>query len=66
MILVSHNGLCIICFILLTAVSVIYQYLAAMRFFFFQALDLTVQLMEMGEKALIQADAKYAYGAQGR
>lgn len=30
-----------------------------------QALDLVVQLMEMGEKALIQADAKYAYGAQG-
>lgn len=30
-----------------------------------QALDLTVQLMEMGEKALIQADAKYAYGARG-
>nr|XP_046246679.1 peptidyl-prolyl cis-trans isomerase FKBP8 isoform X2 [Scatophagus argus] len=30
-----------------------------------QALDLTVQLMEMGEKALIQTDAKYAYGAQG-
>lgn len=32
----------------------------------FQALDLTVQLMEMGEKALIQADAKYAYGTRGR
>ncbi|XP_044056373.1 peptidyl-prolyl cis-trans isomerase FKBP8 [Siniperca chuatsi] len=31
----------------------------------FQALDLTVQLMEMGEKALIQTDAKYAYGARG-
>lgn len=30
-----------------------------------QALDLTVQLMEMGEKALIQADAKYAYGTRG-
>ncbi|XP_029286330.1 peptidyl-prolyl cis-trans isomerase FKBP8 [Cottoperca gobio] len=30
-----------------------------------QALDLTVQLMEMGEKALIQADAKYTYGARG-
>ncbi|KAM8746028.1 peptidyl-prolyl cis-trans isomerase FKBP8 isoform 1-T2 [Acanthopagrus schlegelii] len=30
-----------------------------------QALDLTVQLMEMGEKALIQTDAKYAYGAWG-
>ncbi|CAB1331479.1 unnamed protein product [Coregonus sp. 'balchen'] len=30
-----------------------------------QALDLTVQLMEMGEKALVQADAKYAYGALG-
>lgn len=33
---------------------------------FFQALDLTVQLMEMGEKALIQTDAKYAYGTRGR
>ncbi|XP_047199085.1 peptidyl-prolyl cis-trans isomerase FKBP8 [Hippoglossus stenolepis] len=31
----------------------------------FQALDLTVQLMEMGEKALIQTDAKYAYGPRG-
>ncbi|KAM4548734.1 peptidyl-prolyl cis-trans isomerase FKBP8 [Odontesthes bonariensis] len=30
-----------------------------------QALDLTVQLMEMGEKALIRTDAKYAYGARG-
>uniref|UniRef100_G3PG99 peptidylprolyl isomerase n=1 Tax=Gasterosteus aculeatus aculeatus TaxID=481459 RepID=G3PG99_GASAC len=30
-----------------------------------QALDLTVQLMEMGEKALVQADAKYAYGVRG-
>ncbi|XP_053369721.1 peptidyl-prolyl cis-trans isomerase FKBP8 [Clarias gariepinus] len=30
-----------------------------------QALDLTVQLMEMGETALIEASAKYAYGAQG-
>ncbi|XP_026091745.1 peptidyl-prolyl cis-trans isomerase FKBP8-like [Carassius auratus] len=30
-----------------------------------QALDLTVQLMEMGEKALIEAGAKYAYGALG-
>ncbi|XP_026161217.1 peptidyl-prolyl cis-trans isomerase FKBP8 [Mastacembelus armatus] len=30
-----------------------------------QALDLTVQLMEMEEKALIQTDAKYAYGARG-
>ncbi|KAM7410145.1 hypothetical protein PAMA_001540 [Pampus argenteus] len=30
-----------------------------------QALDLTVQLMELGEKALIQTDAKYAYGARG-
>ncbi|KAM4628840.1 peptidyl-prolyl cis-trans isomerase FKBP8 isoform 1-T2 [Polymixia lowei] len=30
-----------------------------------QALDLTVQLMELGEKALIQADAKYTYGARG-
>ncbi|XP_018522913.1 peptidyl-prolyl cis-trans isomerase FKBP8 [Lates calcarifer] len=30
-----------------------------------QALDLTVQLMEKGEKALIQTDAKYAYGTRG-
>ncbi|XP_034562773.1 peptidyl-prolyl cis-trans isomerase FKBP8 isoform X2 [Notolabrus celidotus] len=30
-----------------------------------QALDLTVQLMELGEKALIHADAKYAYGDRG-
>lgn len=30
-----------------------------------QALDLTVQLMEMREKALIQTDAKYAYGGRG-
>ncbi|XP_054458928.1 peptidyl-prolyl cis-trans isomerase FKBP8 isoform X2 [Anoplopoma fimbria] len=30
-----------------------------------QALDLTVQLMEMKEKALVQADAKYAYGVRG-
>lgn len=30
-----------------------------------QALDLTVQLMEIREKALIQTDAKYAYGARG-
>lgn len=30
-----------------------------------QALDLTVQLMELGEKALILTDAKYAYGSQG-
>ncbi|XP_026873945.2 peptidyl-prolyl cis-trans isomerase FKBP8 [Electrophorus electricus] len=28
-----------------------------------QALDLTVQLMEMGENALVEAAAKYAYGA---
>lgn len=34
--------------------------------FISQALDLTVQLMEMGEKALIEASAKYAYGALGR
>ncbi|NXX99809.1 FKBP8 isomerase, partial [Centropus bengalensis] len=31
-----------------------------------QALDLCVQLLEMGEKALIVSDAKYCYGAQGR
>ncbi|XP_046789770.1 peptidyl-prolyl cis-trans isomerase FKBP8 isoform X3 [Gallus gallus] len=31
-----------------------------------QALDLCVQLMEMGETALIMSDAKYCYGAQGR
>uniref|UniRef100_A0A8C6SRK0 peptidylprolyl isomerase n=2 Tax=Neogobius melanostomus TaxID=47308 RepID=A0A8C6SRK0_9GOBI len=30
-----------------------------------QALDLVVQLMELGEKALIFTDAKYAYGSQG-
>lgn len=30
-----------------------------------QALDLTVQLMELGEKALIITDAKYGYGARG-
>uniref|UniRef100_A0A8C5H1T7 peptidylprolyl isomerase n=1 Tax=Gouania willdenowi TaxID=441366 RepID=A0A8C5H1T7_GOUWI len=30
-----------------------------------QALDLTVQLMEMGETALIHTDGKYAYGARG-
>ncbi|KAK5931043.1 hypothetical protein CgunFtcFv8_027228 [Champsocephalus gunnari] len=30
-----------------------------------QALDLTVMLMEMGEKALVQANAKYAYGERG-
>uniref|UniRef100_A0A1A7YNS1 peptidylprolyl isomerase n=1 Tax=Iconisemion striatum TaxID=60296 RepID=A0A1A7YNS1_9TELE len=30
-----------------------------------QALDLTVQLMEIGEKSLIQTDAKYAYGVRG-
>ncbi|KAM9529660.1 peptidyl-prolyl cis-trans isomerase FKBP8-like [Salvelinus alpinus] len=30
-----------------------------------QALDLTVQLMEMREKALVQANAKYAYGSLG-
>ncbi|NXR11524.1 FKBP8 isomerase, partial [Semnornis frantzii] len=31
-----------------------------------QALDLCVQLLEMGETALIQSDAKYCYGVQGR
>ncbi|XP_056368640.1 peptidyl-prolyl cis-trans isomerase FKBP8 isoform X1 [Oenanthe melanoleuca] len=31
-----------------------------------QALDLCVQLLEMGETALIVSDAKYCYGAQGR
>lgn len=30
-----------------------------------QALDLVVQLMELGEKALVVTDAKYAYGSQG-
>ncbi|KAJ8371575.1 hypothetical protein AAFF_G00307230 [Aldrovandia affinis] len=30
-----------------------------------QALDLTVQLMELEESALVQADAKYAYGEVG-
>lgn len=33
---------------------------------FLQALDLCVQLLEMGETALIVSDAKYCYGAQGR
>lgn len=51
------------CFPVLTAVSFT---LYTMRFFSFQALDLTVQLMEMGELALIESDAKYAYGARGR
>ncbi|XP_053152538.1 peptidyl-prolyl cis-trans isomerase FKBP8-like [Hemicordylus capensis] len=31
-----------------------------------QALDLSVQLMEMGETALITSDAKYCFGLQGR
>ncbi|KAM9369175.1 peptidyl-prolyl cis-trans isomerase FKBP8 [Phaethornis superciliosus] len=31
-----------------------------------QALDLCVQLLEMGETAQIVSDAKYCYGAQGR
>ncbi|KAL8177746.1 UNVERIFIED_CONTAM: Peptidyl-prolyl cis-trans isomerase fkbp8 [Gekko kuhli] len=31
-----------------------------------QALDLCVQLMEMGETALIQSDPKYCHGSQGR
>ncbi|XP_026510722.1 peptidyl-prolyl cis-trans isomerase FKBP8 [Terrapene carolina triunguis] len=31
-----------------------------------QALDLCVQLMEMGETASIMSDAKYCYGPQGR
>ncbi|XP_029470286.1 peptidyl-prolyl cis-trans isomerase FKBP8 [Rhinatrema bivittatum] len=31
-----------------------------------QALDFCVQLMELGEKALIVSDAKYGYGKQGR
>lgn len=31
----------------------------------FQALDLSVQLMEMREKALVQTDGKYAYGPHG-
>ncbi|XP_025894617.1 peptidyl-prolyl cis-trans isomerase FKBP8 [Nothoprocta perdicaria] len=31
-----------------------------------QALDLCVQLLEMGETALIVSDAKYCYGSQGR
>ncbi|XP_062311234.1 peptidyl-prolyl cis-trans isomerase FKBP8 isoform X2 [Osmerus eperlanus] len=30
-----------------------------------QALDLTVQLMEMGEKCLVLTDSKYAYGSMG-
>ncbi|KAM5194092.1 peptidyl-prolyl cis-trans isomerase FKBP8 [Mantella aurantiaca] len=31
-----------------------------------QCMDLCVQLMELGETALIEADAKYCYGKQGR
>ncbi|XP_018412986.1 PREDICTED: peptidyl-prolyl cis-trans isomerase FKBP8 [Nanorana parkeri] len=31
-----------------------------------QSMDLCVQLMELGETALIEADAKYCYGKQGR
>ncbi|KAF7237063.1 Peptidyl-prolyl cis-trans isomerase FKBP8 [Varanus komodoensis] len=31
-----------------------------------QALDLCVQLMEMGEKSLIVSEAKYCFGSQGR
>lgn len=42
------------------------QYLVVLRVSFFQALDLSVMLMEMGEKALIHTDAKYAYGTRGR
>ena len=44
----------------------LYQCPITVRCFFFQSLDLTVQLMELGEKAVIQADAKYAYGTLGR
>ncbi|XP_027708948.1 peptidyl-prolyl cis-trans isomerase FKBP8 [Vombatus ursinus] len=33
---------------------------------FLQALDLSVQLMNVGETALIIADAKYCYGSHGR
>ncbi|MEE6488255.1 hypothetical protein FKM82_015169 [Ascaphus truei] len=33
---------------------------------FLQALDLCVQLMEMGETSLITSDAKYCYGKEGR
>ncbi|XP_053321691.1 peptidyl-prolyl cis-trans isomerase FKBP8 [Spea bombifrons] len=31
-----------------------------------QALDLCVQLMELGETALVESDAKYCYGMEGR
>ncbi|XP_072261141.1 peptidyl-prolyl cis-trans isomerase FKBP8 isoform X2 [Pyxicephalus adspersus] len=31
-----------------------------------QSMDLCVQLMELGETALVEADAKYCYGKQGR
>lgn len=41
-------------------------YYITVKCFSSQALDLTVQLMEMQEKALIQTDAKYAYGVRGR
>lgn len=57
----SHKRFYIVCFIFLTSVSFSYS----MKLFF-QALDLTVMLMEMGEKALVQANAKYAYGERGR
>ena len=60
----SHIRLCIVCFMLLIALSVMLH--ISVYLFSFQALDLTVQLMEMQEKALIQTDAKYAYGGRGR
>lgn len=31
-----------------------------------QALDLSVNLMEKGEKSIIQADSKYTYGEDGK
>lgn len=46
--------------------SCVIPYFSEESFSPFQALDLTVQLMALGEEALIQTDAKYAYGARGR
>lgn len=56
-----------LCFVYpLYLVFLIFKNVFIMFYCFSQALDLTVQLMEMGEKALIETKAKYAYGALGR
>lgn len=55
----AQNYVCRSCFVDLSPVK-------RQSTLFFQALDLTVQLMELGEKALIQSDPKYAYGDRGR